>query len=124
MSDREAHIFELIDGVCVHNIEIVFSDREVFWNFHSGNLIVYDFEFSILEDEIITELNGNYLIKAISLDNYESFLGVLYRLRSYICDVDRGGRIFERKMYVWSENLSCFERKENEIIPCSKCIFL
>lgn len=116
MSDSECHILELIDRARIHDIEIVFPWREVFWDLDPCHLIVYDLELRILEYQVVTELDGYNLVEAIPLYDDE-FIGIIGE--GFWCDIRdiyRRIRMLKGETNIGCENLSIFEREEYEIL--------
>jgi len=120
VSDSESHVFELIDGSGIHDIEIVFPWREILRDFHPGNLLVYDLEFRVFEDQIIAELDGDDLVETIPLDDYEPVFVVSHQTGSDIGDIDGGIRVFEREPVFGSQDLPVFKGKEYEVFAARK----
>lgn len=122
ISDSKFHIFELINSDSIHDVEIVFSRGKSFWDFYSGNLIVYDIEFRIFENEVIAELNGNNLVETISLNDDEPILVILYGFRSDIRDIDSGTGIFKGETVFRGEDFAIFKGKEYEVFTALKSV--
>lgn len=95
MSDSESHVTEFVNRTRIHDIEIIFSYWQLFWNLHFSNLFVYDMEFRIFEDEVIAELDGYDLIESVSLDNQIAVHVILDGIRSNIGYVDLGTRVLK-----------------------------
>lgn len=122
ISDSKFHIFELVNSDGIHDIEVVFSGGKSFWDFYSGNLIVYDIEFRIFENEVITELNGYNLIETISLNDDEPILVILYGFRRDIRDIDNGTGVFKGEAMFRGQDFAVFEGKEYEVFTAIKSV--
>lgn len=124
MSDSESHIFELIDGIGVHDVEIILSGGQFLRDFDSGDLIVYDLKLRIFEDEIIAELDRDNLIEAISLDHHEPIFVVLQGFRGDIRNIYEGVGVLESEADFRSENLSVFESEKYKVLSSRESILL
>lgn|GEM_PF-6541004 len=67
---------------------------------------INDIKLSVFEDEIIGKLDGDNLIKPISLDDDESFGIVSDTLWSDVGDIDPGIRVFESDLLIPREDLA------------------
>ncbi len=124
VSDSESHILELVDRARIHDIEIVLSWREIFWDLDSCDLIAYYLELCILEDEIITELDRYDFFKTISLDDDESVDIIVESFGSDVRDIYESTRMLECETDIGRQNLPAFECEKYEIFPACESIAL